>query len=321
MKNKIKTIFIGTPDFAVPSLCALINDEQFDIISVITQPDKKAGRKQVITPPPVKVIAEKHNIPVLQPPQITNYQLPASRCGQGGQITNLKPDLIIVIAYAQIMPEDILNIPKYGVINVHGSLLPKYRGASCIQAAILSGDKETGVTLMRMDKGLDTGPILAQKSINILPADTAGSLYKKLSELGAQILTPTLKKYINKEIKPKPQDNKKASHVGLLKKQDGKISWSKSAVEIEKFVRAMNPWPVAWTKLGSKNLKILEAGHESLKINRYKTGELLLDNSNLLVQCGQDALVIKRLQLEGKTEVSDAEFIRGHKNLIGSILL
>ena len=165
---KIKTIFIGTPDFALPSLKSLIKDDFFDMVGVITQPDKKVGRKQILTPPPVKEEALKNNIPVWQPESIKNYELP---------ITDI--DLIVVTAYAKIIPESILNFPKNGCINVHGSLLPKYRGASCVQAAILNGDEETGVTIMKMDKGLDTGPIIYQESIKIGPEDTAGSLYYK----------------------------------------------------------------------------------------------------------------------------------------------
>lgn len=320
MKNKIKTIFIGTPDFAVPSLRALIKDGDFDIIAAITQPDKKVGRKQILTPPPVKIEALKHNIPVAQPPKIINYQL---------QISELNPDIIIVIAYAQIIPESILKIPKYGIINIHGSLLPKYRGASCVQAAILNGDEKTGITIMKMDKTLDTGPILTQTEIGITPDDTTGSLYAKLSELGAEILAPALKKYIAEEIKPQAQNNAQASYVGLLKKQDGKIDWKKTAEEIEKFMRAMSPWPCAYAKIKNKKskiknifltLKIIEAENEPLKINKYKIGELFLYENKLAVQCGTDALIIKKLQLEGKKEMAAEEFLRGNKNLIGETL-
>jgi methionyl-tRNA formyltransferase len=310
-QNKIKTIFIGTPDFAVPSLRALIKDEDFDVVAVITQPDKRVGRKQILTPPPVKVEAQKHNIVIHQPEKIFNLKY---------LILNLNPDIIIVIAYAQIIPESILEIPKYGVINIHGSLLPKYRGASCIQAAILNGDEKTGITIMKMDKTLDTGPILAQTEIGIALDDTAGSLYAKLSELGASILTSTLKKYIAGEIKPQPQDNSSASYVGLLKKEDGKIDWKKSAEEIEKHIRAMNPWPSAFAKIKNKNLKIIEAENNILKINKHKIGELFLDNNKLAIQCGQDALIIKKLQLEGKKEMVTEEFLRGHKDLIGMLL-
>lgn len=319
-KNKIKAVFIGTPDFAVPSLKALVDDGQFDVIAVVTQPDKKVGRKQIITPPPVKVEAKNHGIPIFQPDKILNIK---------DEILDLKPDLIIVIAYAQIIPEDILNIPKYGVVNVHGSLLPKYRGASCIQAALLNGDKKTGVTIMKMDKGLDTGPILAQDEIVISEKDTFGSLYVKLSELGAKILTSSLIKYVVGEIKPVAQNNDKASYVGLLKKQDGEIDWKKDADEIERHVRAMFPWPGAFTFLGNKeqeiknkklSLKIKEVQHQSLNINEYKIGEIFLHNNELAVQCGKNSLIIKKLQLEGKKEVNADEFKLGYKKFIGFTL-
>ncbi len=313
--KKIRCVFIGTPSFAVPPLRALINDEQFDIMAIVTQPDKKVGRKQVITPPPVKVEAEKYNIPVYQPEKIGDLTF---------KIKELRPDLIVVVAYAQIIPENILNIPKYGVINIHGSLLPKYRGASCVQAAILNGDAETGVTIMKMDKGLDTGPILAQSPINISSDDTAGSLYEKLSELGAKTLPSCLKKYIAGEIKPRPQDDSRSGYVGLLKKQDGKIDWRKPAIEIERFIRAMTPWPSAFASLKIKNnyinIKIIRVEYEPLKRNKHKIGELFLRNGGLAVQCYKDALIIKRLQLEGKKEMTAEEFLRGYKNLVGSIL-
>jgi methionyl-tRNA formyltransferase len=314
-KGKIKTIFIGTPDFSVPSLRALIEDAQFDIMAVVTQPDKKVGRKQIITPPPVKVEALKYNIPVFQPDKILNLK---------SEILNLKPDIIIVMAYAQIMPENMLKIPKYGCINVHASLLPKYRGASCIQAAILNGDKETGVTIMKMDKGLDTGPILAQKSVNISSSDTAGTLYRKLSELGAETLTPTIKEYISGKIAPQGQDNSIANYIGLLKKEDGKIDWKKTAALLERFIRAMNPWPGAFASLKIKNnyllLKIIEVEHRPIKINNYKIGEIFLYGNDIAVQCGQDSLIIKKLQLEGKKAMTSKEFLLGNKELIGQIL-
>lgn len=313
--EKIKTIFIGTPAFAIPALKTLLEDDYFDIIAVVTQPDKKAGRKQIITPPPIKLEAQKNNILVLQPERIKNF-VP--------QISELKPDLIILAAYAQIIPESILEIPKYGAINIHGSLLPKYRGASCVQGAILEGDSETGATIMKMDKGLDTGPILAQSRVEISSEDTAESLLVKISEAGAEILPAVLKKYISGEIKPEVQDDSRANYVGILKKEDGKINWIDQAEKIERFIRAMSPWPSAFTSLELKGkslkLKVLEAENKILDINKYKIGELFLDNKDLAVQCGQGALIIKRLQLEGKKETSVEEFLRGHQDLIGKIL-
>lgn len=314
MKEKIKTIFIGTPDFAIPAFRALKNDSDFNLIAVITQPDKKIGRKQILTPPPVKIEANKNNIPVFQPEKISELT---------SKLINLAPDLIIVAAYAQLIPKSILAIPKFGCVNVHGSLLPKYRGSSCIQAAILNGGAETGVTIMLMGEKLDNGPILSQDKINILSNDTAGSLYKKLADLGAKILISALKAYLKGEITPKNQDETSASYVKNLKKDDGKINWNKDAVYLERFVRAMQPWPGAWTNinLAGKNLtlKIIEAKVEKNK-NNLKPGEIFLTNGIFAVKCAQDALLILKLQLEGKKEVASAEFLRGYKEIIGKIL-
>jgi methionyl-tRNA formyltransferase len=321
--HPIKVIFIGTPTFALPAFESLIKDSFFDMVGVVTQPDKPVGRKQTLTPPPIKILAEQNNILVWQPKKIKEIT---------GEIKKLNPDLIVVAAYAQIIPEEILNIPKYGCVNVHGSLLPKYRGASCIQAAILNGDCETGITIMKMDKGLDTGDILAQKNIPIQNDDTAASLYDKLSLLGGEILTSILEKYIAGEIQPKKQDDARASYVGLLKKEDGKINWNKNATEIERFARAMNNWPRAWSQFippplqggvgggHQLSIKILEVESEILLINKYKVGEIFLEDKKLAVQCGKDALIIKKLQLEGKKEMDAQDFIRGHQDFIGKVL-
>ena len=313
LNKKIKIIFIGASSFGVPALKALIQDDQFDIIAIITQPDKKAGRKQIITPSPVKKEAIKNNIPVLQPVKISDAI---------SEILNFKPDIIIVAAYAQIIPQSILNIPQYGCVNIHGSLLPKYRGASCVQAAVLNGDKETGVTIMKMDAGLDTGPVLAQKSVKILAGDTSGALYTKLADLGAESLIMTLKSYIAGELRPIEQDSSSSNLVKELKKEDGRIDWEKPAVEIERFIRAMSPWPNAFASFKIKNkiskIKIIETELQVLNINNFEAGNFFLYKNKLAAQCGQNALIIKRLQLEGKKEISAEEFLRGYKNYIGS---
>jgi len=309
--NKIKVIFIGTPDFGIPAFKALLEDKQFEIIAVITQPDMPVGRKQVLTPPPIKEIAIRYGLPVLQPKQIARITK---------KITQLQPDLIIVIAYAQLITENILQIPKYGCINVHGSLLPKYRGAAVTQAPILNGDKQTGVTIMKMDQGLDKGPILAQNTVNITSNETAGSLYDKLSELSAPFLLQTLKQYIRGKIKPLPQNQSKASFVKIIKKQDGLIDWTKPAQQLERFIRAMTPWPSTWTHWQDKRIKIISVQKKLLAINSYKPGKTFLYNSGLAVQTGRESLIIKKLQLEGKKEMTSAEFLRGHENFIGNIL-
>ncbi|MFA5359338.1 MAG: methionyl-tRNA formyltransferase [Patescibacteria group bacterium] len=309
--NKIKIIFIGTAEFGLPSFQALLNEPDFEIPLVITQPDKPVGRKQVVTSSPIKIAAEKKNITILQPDHIIDIR---------EKISLLKPDVIVVAAYAQIIPEEILNLPKYGCLNLHASLLPKYRGAAIIQAAILNGDEQTGLTIIKMDKGLDTGPILAQTIIKIENNDTAEILYDKLSAIGADFTVETIKKYLAGKITAKAQDSSQASYVKVLKKSDGLINWSKPAVELEKFIRAMNSWPIAWTWQDGKQVKIISAQNQPIEINSYKPGKTFKYNNGLAVQCGRDALIIKKLQFEGKSALESEEFLRGHENFIGAVL-
>lgn len=313
MKNKIRAIFIGTPDFGIPSLEALMSDDFFEVAAVITQPDRPVGRNRVNTPPPIKTAGLKFKLPILQPEKIKDI---------AGEIKKLSPDLIVVIAYAQIIPEEILAIPKYGCINVHASLLPKYRGASVIQAAILSGDKETGVTIMKMDKNLDTGPIIFQKNITIERGETASSLFEKLSRLGAEILAPTLKKYVAGKLKPQAQNDKLSSYVKTLKKEDGQIDLNKPAEELERFIRAMNPWPGAYARVKEKGqtVKITKVAPTVYDLNDLPVGKVFYYKNKLALQCGRDALVIERLQLEGKKEMTADEFLRGHGDFLGAIL-
>ena len=316
MNDKLKIIFAGTPEFAVPGLRALINDEAFEVITVITQEDKPIGRKQILTPPPVKVEALKNNLKVLQPAKIKNIK---------EEISALAPDFFIVTAYGQIIPSDILAIPKYGCINVHASLLPRYRGASVIQAPILNGDKKTGVTIMKMDKGLDTGEIIEQAEIELASDETAETLHDKLAELGAEILPRTLKDFIADNLIPQAQENEDATYVKELTKEDGKIDWKKPAIEIERMVRAFYPWPSTFGQLKIKNeklkiIKILRVENKILAINKYQVGEIFLDNKQLAIQCGDGALIITKLQLEGGRPLSAEEFLRGHSDFIGKIL-
>jgi len=311
--KKTKIIFIGTAEFGLPAFLALTkdSDSDFEIVLVITQPDKPIGRKQIITSSPIKIAAEKKNITVLQPEHIIDIR---------EKISLLKPDLIVVAAYAQLIPEEILNLPKYGCLNLHASLLPKYRGAAIIQAAILNGDVETGLTVIKMDKGLDTGAILAQATININDEDTAGTLYNKLSEASADFLIETIKKYLTGKITPEKQNSNQANYVKVLTKSDGLINWLKPASYLEKFIRAMNPWPVAWTWWNGQQVKIISAQKQLIEINSYKPGKTFKYNAGLAVQCGQNALIIKSLQLEGKNALTSEEFLRGHKDFMGSIL-
>jgi methionyl-tRNA formyltransferase len=302
--NKIKTIFIGTSGFGLPALRRLTQSGLFELAAVITQPDKPAGRKMKTVSSPVKTEALKYRLPVMQPPKIGEI---------ADKIAALSPAIIVVAAYGQILAETILNIPKYGCINLHASLLPKYRGAACIQAAIMSGDDKTGVTIMKMDKGLDTGPILAQKSLSVAEDDTAGTLHDRLSQLAAEMLEPAIKSYISGEITPLPQKQDEATYAKGLTKRDGKIDWSRPAAEIARFIRAMNPWPGAFSFLGAekKTLKIIRA-REILAINDRQPGKLFLTDKKLAAQCGRDSLVIEQLQLSGKKIMSSREFLNGY---------
>jgi len=306
--KKFSTIFIGTPDFGVPVLEVLI--KKYDVRAVITQPDKKIGRKQTLTPPPIKQIAQKYDIEVWQPEKIKDIK---------EKIKNLDLDFGVVAAYAQIIPKEILDMLKFGFLNIHASLLPKYRGASCIQASVLAGDNKTGVTIMKMDEKLDTGSILAQKSLKIEENDTAGTLFSKLSILGKDLLINTLEKYLDEKIKPIQQNNKQASYVGMLKKEDGQIDWQKDALYVERFVRAMHPWPGAFTRLDRKILKITKV-NKIININERKAGEIFIYKNNLAIQCGEGALVVDKLQLEGKKEISAKDFVLGYKDKIGTVL-
>jgi len=309
--QKMRLIFMGTPEFAAPGLNRLLEAPEFEIIGVFTQPDRPIGRQQLLTPPPIKKIALAHNIAVFQPEKIRL---------EIANIKKLKPDLIVVIAYGKIIPQEILDIPTLGCVNVHASLLPKYRGAACLNAPILNGDQETGITIMKMDAGLDTGPILRQAKIKLNGKETLEKLHDRLSELGAKLLIPTLLDLGAGKIKPQIQDNSRASYIKILKKEDGQINWQKSAIEIERMIRAYNPWPGSYSLIGTdkKIFKILSAG-EIIKTNKHQVGELFLQDEKLSVQCGQDSLVILKLQLAGKQATTAPEFIRGYQNLIGHI--
>ena len=247
----MKVIFMGTPDFAAASLEALI-DSEHEILAVMTQPDKPKGRKGELTPPPVKTIAVEKGIKVYQPVKVREPEFVEI-------IRDYKPDVIVVIAFGQIIPESILEIPKYGCVNIHGSLLPKYRGAAPIQWAVLDGEKESGVTSMLMDRGIDTGDILLKRSIKLAEDETSGSLFDKLMALGAETLLETLEGLEKGSITPEKQGDSPTDYAKMLTKEMGLIDFSRTASELDCFVRGMNPWPSAYTTLGGKTLKIWRA--------------------------------------------------------------
>lgn len=310
-EKKHKIIFFGTPEFAA-SILEKIAKTKYCPILVLTAQDKPTGRKQILTPSPVKNICKKYNLPILQ---IKNFREQKTR----EHLIALKPDLFIVAAYGLIFPKDILQIPKYGCLNVHPSLLPKYRGSSPIQACILNGDKKTGVSLILMDEQIDHGPILAKKKIKI-EKETTPDLNNKLSNLGAEILIETLPNLFKNKIKPKKQKNWRASFTRQIKKIHGKINWQKKAKEIEQMWRAYQPWPGIYTFLNNKVLKIIKL--EILKTNsKIKPGQVFLTkNKELAVGCQKNALILKKIQLEGKKIVSGKDFINGHQNIINKTL-
>jgi len=321
-----KIVFLGTPEFGAIVLEKLAKTE-FKPVLVITELDKPAGRKQTLTPPPVKVLAKKYKIPISQPSKIADSEL---------QIANCKPDLIIVAAYGQIIPKGILEIPEFGCLNVHPSLLPNYRGPSPIQAAILNGDEKTGATIILLDEKMDHGPILAQRELKILNPKhqipnksqipmtkiTYPELSEKLAELGADLLINTIPKWINGEIKPLPQDDLKATFTRIIKKGDGKIDWTKSGQEIERQIRAFYPWPGSFTffEKNSKKvmLKIIKA--KVAEKQDLKAGEVFVAERLMGVKCGKGALILEIVQAEGKKPMSSKDFLQGNKNIIGQTL-
>jgi len=324
-----KIIFIGTPDFSAIILETLC-ESKFKPILVITAPDKPVGRGQILTPPPVKITAQKYKIPILQPEKI----LPPTKNLVGGEILNLKPDLIIVAAYGQILPKEILDIPKKGSLNVHPSLLPKYRGASPIQYAILNGEKKTGVTIILMDEKMDRGPILNQRALEIEEDETSTTLHQKLAELGANLLMETIPRWMQGMIKSHPQDDAQATYTKILTREDGRINWEKTAKDLEREIRAFNHWPGSFTFWQKRDgtmvrIKILKTRvFESTGGIAYPIGKtLVVPQSEIGIQCrrgflreGGDFLVIERLQPEGKKEMGSEEFLRGYPDFIGTIL-
>ena len=260
--------------------------------------------------PPIKILAKENDIPVFQPENIKS---------EIENITQLNPELIVVIAYGQIIPQAILDIPKYGCINVHASLLPAYRGASCLQAPILNGDKETGVTIMKMDAQMDTGAIIKQFTLPLEGTENLSYLHDHLSQLSAKILAPTLQSYCQGKIKIQAQDNNKASYVKLVKKEDGQLNPNKDALILERQIRAYQPWPGTYLLLSDKEkIKILQAEIKIINHNK-KIGEIYLENGELLLACGQNALHILKLQRENRNALPAPEFLKGNPDIIGLI--
>lgn len=306
----MKLVFLGTPDFAVPSLERIIASKH-EILAVVTQPDKHVGRKNVLTPSPVKVCALNHGLKVLQYNKI--------RVEGVEDLKNLAPDIMVTCAFGQILSQEIIDIAPRGIINVHASLLPKYRGAAPIQYSVINGDTETGVTIMQTEAGIDTGDILSVEKTPIDPDETAGELFERLSELGAKLIVETLDKIEAGKITPVKQDETKATHVKMLTRETGKIDWAKSAKDIKNLVRGTNPWPAAHTFLNGKALKIFVVNALDGDFDG-QIGEVLRADKKLVVKCGQGAVEILEIQAEGGKRMSATAFDAGRKILKGDIL-
>ena len=325
----MRIVFIGTGEIGVPTLRALL-DSEHEVVAVVTQPDKPVGREQRIEPPPIKkaittsgdfslkerrlgqpltgnVTAGKPSLlEILQPARIKDLQ-PIE------EIRRLTPDVIVVVAYGQILPRPVLEIPRLVCLNLHASVLPRWRGAAPIQAAIAAGDRETGITVMYMDEGLDTGDVLLQRSVEILPNDTGGSLHDRLAQVAPEALLESLRLVAAGNAPRTRQDNARATYAPKLKREHGQIDWSESAEAIERKIRAYNPWPGAFMKLDRQNLKIFSASVVDLN---SQPGEILPSDKELIVATGKGALSLAEVQLEGKRQMSAAEFLRGHSSLL-----
>jgi methionyl-tRNA formyltransferase len=317
-------VFIGTPEFAVPSLRRLAADG-FGITAVLTQPDRPAGRGRALRPSPVAMAAEELAISVLKPPSLRD---PAATA----QLAALKPEAIVTVAYGQILRREVLDIPPRGVLNVHPSLLPRWRGATPVQAAILAGDRTTGVTIILMDAGMDTGPILSQVTHPIDDSDTAGTLLDKLATVAAGLLSETLRQWLDSGIKPQPQDDSSATTCPLLRKEDGKIDWSLSAEAIWRSVRAHSPWPGAYTTLGGELLHIWQAWPTE-STNSEPPGIVVpipdalrpslaphAEGAAFAVSTGDGLLAVIEAQRAGKRSLPSAELLRGLPGLLGARL-
>ena len=312
----MRVVFMGSPEFAVPPLEQLILN-QYPVVAVYTQPDRAAGRGRSLVAPPVKAAAKSLGLEVVQPPSLKEAKAVE-------QLAQFRPDVIVVAAFGQLLPRSVLEIPRLGAVNVHPSLLPRFRGASPVAATILAGDEFGGVSIMLLDEGMDTGPVLARAQVPVSALDTTGSLTTKLSLVGARLLLSALCHYSRGELTPQPQNESEATYSSPITKEEGEIDWHLPAVDIWRRVRAFYPWPGCYTRWQGKQLKIIEAlplSSPSRK-GRTKVGEVVALSSAAAfgVGTGDGVLGISRLQLEGKRAMSSAEFLRGQRAFIGAIL-
>jgi methionyl-tRNA formyltransferase len=304
----MRIVFIGTGDIGLPSLEALLRSKEHELVAVVTQPDKPVGRSQALTPPHVKTVALEADVPVLQPERIRNFV---------AELTALQADVFVVAAYGQILSRAVLDVPHVACLNIHASLLPRHRGASPIQAAIREGDIETGITIMWMDEGLDTGDILLQRTLPIAPDDTGGSLHDKLAAQAPDCLAETLQQ-LEQGARPRvPQDNSQTTHTRKLNREHGRIDWNRSAVELERLIRAYNPWPgtYCFVPIGDGKKLHLKVHHAQVVEHAEACpigGTVVAGDDRLLVACGSGVLELLEVQLEGRKRMSARDFLRGH---------
>lgn len=309
----MRIVFMGTPDFAVPTLRSLLNSSH-QVVGVVTQPDRPKGRGQELAASPVKQLAQQHGIPILQPLKMKDPAFLEA-------LAAWKPDLIVVAAFGRILPKVVLDLPPKGCINVHASLLPKYRGAGPIQWAIIRGERETGITTMLMDEGMDTGAILLQEPVPIAPDDTAGTLSTKLAEVGGRVLLETLTRLEKGTLVPRPQDHSQASMAPLLKKEDGLLDWTLPAVELANRVRGLTPWPGAYTFLGNDRWVIWKAAANDRPAPTAPPGTIIeAAKDGLLVATGSGALRITEMQPASGRRMTVAQYLAGHRLASGLVL-
>lgn len=304
-----KIVFMGTPEFAVPTLRALLT--QHDVVGVVTQPDRPAGRSPEPRPSPIKQVALEHNIPVFQPEKLRRKEAIAELRERW------QPDVYVVAAFGQILPQAVLDIPAHGSINVHASLLPRWRGAAPIQAAIRAGDTQTGITIMKMDAGLDTGPMLTQRAVEIAPDETGTTLHDKLAAIGGDLLLETLPGYLAGTIQPQPQDDDLSSYAPMIPKDAGHIRWTEDAASIERAIRAYTPWPGTYAFWNGTMLKILRGS--SIE-GRGEVGRVIQIPTGIAIGTGSGLFYPTILQLAGRKAVSSEDFMRGHSDFVGALL-
>ncbi len=301
----IRVVFMGSPEFALPSLHALAG--AYKAVGVVTQPDRASGRGRELKPPPVKTLALELGIPVMQPEKLRTPEAME-------QLKAWSPDLIVVAAFGQILKKDVLDLPRFGCLNIHASLLPRWRGAAPIQSAILHGDEETGVTIMKMDAGLDTGAMLAKKSMRIPPDGTAGSVADALSRLGADLLIEILPRWMAGEIKPEPQDDSLSTYAPMLKKEEGRLDFTREAGELERQVRAFNPWPGAFMDFDGAILKIHRAHVGQIDDLSYEEGQRLVWQNQPAIAARSGLLVLDEVQPAGKKSMSGKSYLAGARH-------